>query len=210
MLPLVSLDIILHLDQYLSSIIRDYGLWVFLILFLIIFLETGIVVFPFLPGDSLLFVAGAFVAAGALNGLLLFVILTAAAVLGDTVNYWIGHRVGRKVFHEKLRFLKKDHLEKAEKFYERHGGKTIILARFIPVIRTFAPFVAGIGRMDYRRFLSYNVAGGAAWVAAFLTAGCLFGNIPVVKDNLGLVVIGIIVASLLTALIGFVRAKSCK
>ena len=206
MLDLIA--IILHLDVYLSSIIQQYGLWVYLLLFVIIFLETGLVVTPFLPGDSLLFVAGAFVAAGLLNFAWLFAVFAIAAILGDTVNYWIGHHFNKKILQkEKIRFVKKEHIDKANNFYERHGGKTIIIARFLPFIRTFAPFVAGVARMHYKRFISYNVIGGLAWVAAFLTAGYYFGNIPVVKENLGLVVVGIIVVTILAGLIGFLRHK---
>ncbi|MFA4819650.1 MAG: DedA family protein [Candidatus Aenigmatarchaeota archaeon] len=202
------IGIILHLDTYLSAIIRDYGLLVYLILFLIIFLETGLVVTPFLPGDSLLFVAGALAAAGLLNFSWLFVIFVVAAIIGDTVNYWIGHHFNQQVLKKgKIRFVKKEHLEKAYHFYEKHGGKTIILARFLPFIRTFAPFVAGIVRMKYRNFASYNVIGGLVWVAAFLIAGYFFGNIPVVKDNLGLVVAGIVIITVVAGLAGFLRHK---
>jgi len=177
--------IILHLDTYLSAIIRDYGLWVYLILFLIIFLETGLVVTPFLPGDSLLFVAGTLAAVGLLNFSWLFVIFVVAAIIGDTVNYWMGHHFSKRVLEKgKIRFVKKEHLDSAYHFYEKHGGKTIILARFLPFIRTFAPFVA-----------------------AFLTAGYFFGNIPIVKDNLGLVVVGIIIITVVAGLFGFLRHK---
>lgn len=202
------IGIVLHLDTYLSVIIRDYGLWVYLILFLIIFLETGLVVTPFLPGDSLLFVAGALAAAGLLNFAWLFVIFVVAAIIGDTVNYWIGHHFSKRVLEKgKIRFVKKEHLDNAYHFYEKHGGKTIILARFVPFIRTFAPFVAGIVRMKYKRFASYNIIGGLVWVAAFLTAGYFFGNIPIVKDNLGLVVVGIVIISVAAGLFGFLRHK---
>ena len=206
MLDLIG--IILHLDVYLSSIIQQYGLWVYLLLFVIIFLETGLVVTPFLPGDSLLFVAGALVAAGLLNFAWLFAIFALAAILGDTMNYWIGHHFNRKVLQkEKIRFVKKEYINKANSFYERHGGKTIIIARFLPFIRTFAPFVAGVAKMKYKRFISYNVIGGIVWVAAFLTAGYYFGNIPIVKENLGLVVVGIVIVTVLAGLIGFLRHK---
>jgi membrane-associated protein len=201
MIPFL-IDFVLHIDTHLAQFINEYGLFVYLILFIIIFLETGFVVVPFLPGDSLLFAAGALLAIGAFNFPLLFLVLVAAAITGDTVNYWIGHHIGPKVFKKNIRFLKKEYLKQAEEFYEKHGGKTIVAARFIPLIRTFAPFVAGVGNMEYRRFLSYNVIGGIAWVSAFLGAGYFFGNIPVVKDNLGIVLIGIIVVTVLAALLG--------
>jgi len=194
------LDFVLHLDKHLSSLIQTYGLWTYLILFVIIFLETGLVVTPFLPGDSLLFAAGTFAAAKALNILWLFVVLSAAAILGDTVNYWIGHFVGPRVFHqEKSRFFKKEHLDRTHRFYEKYGAETIIIARFVPIIRTFAPFVAGIGRMSYWKFISYNVIGGIGWVALFVFGGYLFGNIPFVKKNFSLVIIAIIIISMIPA-----------
>jgi membrane-associated protein len=194
------LDFVLHLDKHLSSLIQTYGLWTYLILFVIIFLETGLVVTPFLPGDSLLFAAGTFAAAKALNILWLFVVLSAAAILGDTVNYWIGHFVGPRVFHqEKSRFFKKEHLDRTHRFYEKYGAETIIIARFVPIIRTFAPFVAGIGRMSYWKFISYNVIGGIGWVALFVFGGYFFGNIPFVKKNFSLVIIAIIIISMIPA-----------
>jgi len=202
------LDFVLHLDKHLSSLIQSYGVWTYLILFVIIFLETGLVVTPFLPGDSLLFAAGTFAAAKALNVLWVFVCLSAAAVLGDTVNYWIGHLVGPKVFQqEKSRFFKKEHLERTHRFYEKYGAETIIIARFVPIIRTFAPFVAGIGRMSYGKFISYNVVGGIGWVALFVFGGYFFGNIPFIKRNFGLVIIGIIIVSMIPAVIEFVRHR---
>jgi membrane-associated protein len=190
-------DFILHIDRHLGEIIADYGTWTYLILFTIIFLETGLVVTPFLPGDSLLFAAGAFAATGSLRLWVLFALLAGAAVFGDTVNYWIGNRIGPRVFMEDVPFLKREYLERTQKFYEKHGGKTIFLARFIPIIRTFAPFVAGVGTMRYRKFIVYNVVGGLVWTSVFLFAGYFFGNIPVVRDNFGLVVIAIIVISVL-------------
>ena len=190
-------DFILHIDRHLSEIIADYGTWTYLILFAIVFIETGLVVFPFLPGDSLLFAAGALAATGSLNVWVVFGLLAAAAILGDTVNYWIGNRVGPRVFKEDVRFLKREHLERTQKFYEKHGGKTIFLARFIPIIRTFAPFVAGVGTMRYGKFIGYNVVGGLVWTSGFTFAGYFFGNIPIVRDNFGLVVIAIIVISVL-------------
>ena len=190
-------DFILHIDRHLSEIIVDYGAWTYLVLFTIVFIETGLVVFPFLPGDSLLFAAGALAATGSLNVWVVFGLLAAAAILGDTVNYWIGNRVGPRVFKEDVRFLKREHLERTQKFYEKHGGKTIFLARFIPIIRTFAPFVAGVGTMRYGKFIGYNVVGGLVWTSGFTFAGYFFGNIPIVRDNFGLVVIAIIVISVL-------------
>lgn len=209
MLDLVAL--ILHLDQYLASLIQEYGIWVYVILFLIIFLETGLVVAPFLPGDSLLFVAGALAGAGLLDVAWLFVIFAVAAIIGDTVNYWIGHYFSERVLRkEKIRFVKKSHLARASDFYEKHGSETIIIARFLPVVRTFAPFVAGVAKMKYRRFISYNVTGGIAWVAIFLSAGYYFGNIQTVRENLGLVVVAIIIITILIAALEFLRHKNKK
>lgn len=202
------IDLFLHLDQYLNVLIRDYGLWTYLILFVVIFCETGLVVTPFLPGDSLLFAAGTFAAGGALNPFWLFGLLSLAAVAGDTVNYWIGNLVGPKVFHrEEVRFFKKEYLIRTHDFYERHGGKTIIIARFIPIIRTFAPFVAGIGEMTYLRFISYNVVGGIAWIAVFVYGGYFFGNLPMVKRNFTLVIMAIIFISILPGIIEFFRQR---
>jgi membrane-associated protein len=197
---------ILNIDQYLALIIAQYNLWVYAILFIIIFLETGFVVTPFLPGDSLLFAAGMFAALGSLNIALLLIILCAAAILGDTVNYWIGFRAGPKIFHGG-RFFKKEYLERSQKFYERHGSFTIVIARFLPIIRTFAPFVAGIGKMRYRRFLSYNIIGGVAWVLLFLGAGYFLGTVPVVQENFSLVIIAIIVVSIIIALFEILRHR---
>lgn len=199
------IDIILHLDTYLSQIISDYGVTTYAILFLIIFLETGLVAVPFLPGDSLLFAAGALAAVTVLNPLWLIVLLSIAAILGDTVNYWIGHHAGSRLYSMEMRFIKREHLDRTKEFYEKHGGKTIILARFLPIIRTFAPFVAGIGKMNYLRFLSYNVIGGIVWVALFISAGYYFGNIPIIKENFTLVIMAIIVISLLPAVMEFLK-----
>jgi membrane-associated protein len=202
------IDLFLHLDKHLNVIIRDYGLWTYLILFVIIFCETGLVATPFLPGDSLLFAAGAFAANGVLNPLVLFSLLSIAAVLGDTVNYWIGNLVGPKIFHrEEVRFFKKEYLIRTHEFYERYGGKTIIIARFIPIIRTFAPFVAGIGKMTYLHFISYNVIGGIAWITVFIFGGYHFGNLPMVKKNFTLVIMAIIFISILPAIIEFLRQR---
>jgi membrane-associated protein len=201
------IDFILHLDKHLNEIIQTYGAWTYLLLFLIIFMETGLVITPFLPGDSLLFAAGAFAAQGSLNVFVLFILLSFAAILGDTVNYWIGHYIGPKAFSGNVRFLKKEYLDRTHAFYEKHGGKTIILARFIPIIRTFAPFVAGIGAMTYSHFILYNVIGGVLWVGLFTFGGYFFGNLPFVKDNFIIVIITIIFISVLPAVIEFIRAR---
>lgn len=203
-----ALDFVLHLDKHLSSIIQSFGLWTYLILFLVIFLETGFVVTPFLPGDSLLFAAGTFAAAKVLNVVWLFVLLSVAAIIGDTANYWIGYFFGPKVFcRENSRFLKKEYLDRTHRFYEKYGAETIIIARFVPIVRTFAPFVAGVGRMRYWKFISYNVIGGIGWVAIFVFGGYFFGNIPFVKKNFSLVIIIIIIVSLIPAAVEFVRHR---
>jgi membrane-associated protein len=202
------IDFFLHLDEHLNVVIQNYGTWTYLLLFAVIFMETGLVVTPFLPGDSLLFAAGTFAALGSLNVGLLFLLLAAAAILGDTVNYWIGHYIGPRAFSGEIRFLKKEYLDRTHEFYERHGGKTIILARFIPIIRTFAPFVAGVGAMTYPRFIAYNVIGGVAWVAIFTFGGYFFGNLPVVKENFTLVIIAIILISVLPGVIEFFRERA--
>jgi len=201
------IDFVLHMDEYLKVIITDYGVWTYGILFFVIFLETGFVVTPFLPGDSLLFAAGTFAALGALNPFYLFLLLSVAAVIGDTVNYSIGAYVGPKAFSGEIRFLKKDHLDKTQEFYEKHGGKTIILARFIPIIRTFAPFVAGIGTMKYRNFIIYNVVGGISWVAIFIFLGYFFGNITFVQNNFELVIFAIIFISFIPPVLEFFKAR---
>jgi membrane-associated protein len=202
------LNFILHLDRHLNGLIQTYGLWTYLILFAVIFLETGFVVTPFLPGDSLLFAAGTFAAAKSLNLAWLIVVLSLAAVLGDTANYWIGHFIGPRVFsQEKTRFFKKEYLERTHRFYERYGAETIIIARFVPIIRTFAPFVAGIGRMSYWKFISYNVIGGVGWVVLLVISGYLFGNIPVIRRNFGLVIIAIIIISTIPAFVEFLRHR---
>ncbi len=201
----------MNLDENLSELAKAYGVWTYLLLFAVIFCETGLVVTPFLPGDSMIFVVGVLSASGELNLPPIALVLIAAAILGDTANYYIGKYVGPKVFYkEKVRFLKKEHLIRTHEFYERHGGKTIIIARFIPVIRTFAPFAAGMGSMSYRRFIGYNIIGGVMWVVLFITGGCLFGNIAAVKENFTLVIFTIILISLLPGVISFINGKRIK
>lgn len=202
------LDIFMHLDKHLGAVIQEYGIWTYLILFLIIFCETGLVITPVLPGDSLLFAAGTFAAIGAFDVMTLFVLLSIAAVAGDTVNYAIGKRLGPKIFQkEHVRFLNRKHLDRTHQFYEKHGGKTIIIARFMPIIRTFAPFVAGIGSMTYARFIAFNVFGGIFWIAFFIFGGYYFGNIPVVKKNFSLVILVIIILSIMPGVIEYVRHR---
>ncbi len=200
-------DFILHMDKHLDAIVRSMGLWSYALLFGVIFIETGIVIFPFLPGDSLLFAAGSLAALGSLNVWALFCLLALAAIIGDTANYWIGHYIGPRVFSENVRFLKREYLDRTHAFYEKHGGKTIFLARFIPIIRTFAPFVAGVGRMSYSYFITYNVVGGLVWTALFTFGGYFFGNQPFVKNNFSLVIIAIIVISVLPAVVEVIRAQ---
>lgn len=200
-------DIFLHLDKHLGDIIRQYGATTYSILFAIIFAETGFVITPFLPGDSLLFAAGALAAAtGVLDPMLLVLLLWVAAVLGDTVNYSIGKTFGLKVL-QRFPFIKSEHIDYTERFYEKHGGKTIIFARFAPIIRTFAPFVAGIGAMNYAKFIVYNIVGGLVWIASFIYMGYFFGNIPVVKRNFSFLIVGIIIVSISPAIIEFLRHK---
>ncbi len=203
------IDLILHLDKHLTVLVGQFGVWTYIILFLVIFMETGLVVTPFLPGDSLLFAAGSLAALdnSPLNIVLLWVIVAVAAVLGDTANYWIGHAVGPRVFNEKVRFLKKEYLDQAHEFYEKHGNITIFLARFIPIIRTFAPFVAGIGRMSYGHFISYNIFGGLVWTALFTFGGYWVGNLPFFKANFSLVVILIILISLIPAVTEVIKSR---
>jgi membrane-associated protein len=210
-MELVSLfiDIMLHLDDYLVQLIQDYGAWIYVILFLVIFAETGLVVTPFLPGDSLLFVAGTLAAAGGMDIGLLILLLCIAAILGDSVNYAIGSRIGERLVRDG-RLVKPEHIDRTHAFFEKYGGKTIVIARFVPIVRTFAPFVAGLGKMSYPRFLAFNVSGGILWVVSLTLAGYYFGNLPVVKDNLSLVVIGIIIASIMPAVIEYVRHRRAR
>jgi len=202
------INIFLHLDHYLSSIIQQYGFWTHLILFCIIFCETGLVVTPFLPGDSLLFATGTFAARGELELTVVLALLSVAAIAGDTINYWFGFLAGPKMLErKKIRWVKKEYLDRTHQFYEKYGGGTIILARFIPIIRTFAPFVAGIGTMAYPRFLLYNIMGGTFWVVAMTLLGFFFGNIPIVKENFSFVIVVIIVISILPAVIEAFRQR---
>jgi membrane-associated protein len=201
-------DVFLHLDDHLSALLRDYGAWTYLILFVVVFCETGLVIAPILPGDSLLFAVGAFAARGALDVWTVSLLLVVAAIAGDAVNYACGHFIGPKVFRSGTsRLWKREYLERTHRFYERHGGKTIILARFLPIIRTFAPFVAGVGRMSYGKFALYNVVGAVAWVAIFVAAGYAFGAIPIVRDNLMLVALGIVFVSVLPIVVEAIRAR---
>jgi membrane-associated protein len=205
------IDTFLHIDEYLGAIISAYGPLTYSILFLVIFIETGLVIMPFLPGDSLLFAAGAFASLKSLNIFILLIIFSLAAILGDSVNYWMGKKFGRKLFtKEKSKFFNKSHLEKTEKFYEKYGAKTIILARFIPIIRTFAPFVAGMGTMKYPRFLVYNIIGGICWVFLFVLVGYFFGNVPLVKQNFSMVIIAIILISVIPILISLINSRKNK
>lgn len=201
-------DIFLHLDRHLTEITQNYGSWTYFILFGIVFCETGLVVTPFLPGDSLLFAAGAIASLGGLDPVYLFVLLTVAAIIGDTVNYAAGHFIGPRVFQkEDSRFFRKEYLERTHRFYEKHGGKTIILARFVPIIRTFAPFVAGVGSMTYGKFLTYNVTGAVLWVGIFVFSGYYFGNLPLVKKNFTMVIMAIIILSIMPGLIEYLRHR---
>ena len=201
------IELFLHIDEYLAEIIAQYGPWTYALLFLIIFLETGLVVTPFLPGDSLLFAAGSFAALGVLSPIVLVILLSIAAILGDTVNYWIGHYIGPRAFSGNVRFLKKEYLDKTHEFYEKHGGKTIILARFVPIVRTFAPFVAGVGAMTYSKFILYNVVGGIVWVNIFVWLGYFFGNLPFVKKNFEIAILAIIFLSVMPMVYEFLKAK---
>jgi len=201
------IDFILHLDVHLGQIISNYGTLTYALLFIIIFVETGLVVTPFLPGDSILFAVGAFAALGSLNLFVLLTLLTLAAIFGDTVNYWIGHFFGEKLVANPKVPIRKEHIEQTQKFFDKYGGKTIVLARFVPIVRTFAPFVAGIGKMDYGKFISFNVIGGIFWVVLVTLAGYFFGNIPIVKDNFSMVIIAIILISIAPMIIQALISK---
>ncbi|HEY0337820.1 MAG TPA: DedA family protein [Burkholderiales bacterium] len=203
------IDVVLHLDRHLQWLVANYGMWVYLILFAIIYCETGLVVTPFLPGDSLLFVAGAVAAAGAIDVHTLLAVLVLASFSGDNTNYWIGRFVGPRLFRRSgSRVLNPAHLERTQQFYEKHGGKTVVIARFVPIVRTFAPFVAGMGRMIYPRFVSYSFAGSVLWIGSLIYAGYYFGNLPFVRQNLSFVIIGIVVLSLMPGVVEFVRSRS--
>ncbi len=202
-----AIDFFLHLDRHLAEIISQYGTWTYAILAAILFCETGLVVTPLLPGDSLLFAAGTFAALGSLDPGILNLLLFAAVLAGDNVNYWIGRWVGPRAFTGEIRFFRKEYLDRTRAFFGRHGGKTIILARFIPIVRTFTPFVAGIGAMTYPRFLVYSIAGGALWVSGFIWAGYFFGNLPVVRDNFSLVILAIIGVSVVPIIVGIVQER---
>jgi len=200
-------DLFIHLDKHIAEIIQQYGTLTYIILFLVIFAETGLVFTPFLPGDSLLFAAGAFAAKGSFDVNLLFLILAVAAILGDTINYWIGHFFGMKVFNLNIKFLKKEYVDRTHQFYEKYGGKTIIIARFVPIVRTFAPFVAGIGAMTYSKFFQFNIIGGILWTAIIIYSGYFFGNLEFVKNNFSFIVLAIIIISVLPGLSEYIRHK---
>ncbi|MEO6445441.1 MAG: DedA family protein [Gemmatimonadaceae bacterium] len=202
------LDYVLHLDTHLATVVQGAGLWTYAILALIIFAETGLVITPFLPGDSLLFATGAIAATASLNIWVLFVLLSVCAIIGDAVNYWVGSKIGAKAAEGRIPYVKKEYIQRTHQFYERYGARTIVLARFVPIVRTFAPFVAGAGTMSYRRFAAYNVIGGVVWVGSMLFSGYLFGNIPVVKDNFTLVVLGIIFVSILPGVVAVVQERN--
>lgn len=204
------IDLFVNLDSHLHQLIVDYGTFTYVILFVVIFSETGFVFTPFLPGDSLLFAAGTFAAKGSFNVNFLVILLSAGAILGDTVNYWIGNYIGPKAFHKNTKFFKKENLEKTHAFYEKYGGKAIIIARFIPIIRTFTPFVAGIGAMTYSKFLFYNVLGGLAWCLIFIYGGYFFGNIPVVRANFSIVILGIVFLSILPGIVKLIISRRKK
>ena len=201
------IDIFLHLDKHLADILQMFGGWTYALLFFTIFLETGFVVTPFLPGDSLLFAAGTFAALGDLDLGLLFLVMASGAIAGDTVNYWVGHFIGPRAFSGEIKYLKKEHLDRTHEFYEKHGGFAVVLGRFVPIVRTFVPFVAGIGAMTYSHFITYNIIGGVVWTGLFLALGYFFGNIPIVKDNFSIAVIGIILVSLLPGVWEYIKAR---
>ena len=201
------LNFIVHIDTYLNDIITRYGAWTYGLLFFVIFIETGFVVTPFLPGDSLIFMASTFAARGALNPWVIFILLSIAAVSGDTANYWIGHAVGAKAYTGEVKWIKKEYMDRTHAFFEKHGGKTIFLARFVPIIRTFAPFVAGVSEMSYGHFITWNLVGGITWVATFTLLGYFFGNIPFVQDNFELVIIAIVLISFIPAVVEGLKAR---
>jgi membrane-associated protein len=205
---MTAFDYFLHVDRHLLEFATTYGLWIYALLFLIIFMETGVVVTPFLPGDSLLFAVGALAAAGVVDLAGVLGLMTAAAIIGDNTNYFIGRTVGPRVFKENSRWLKREHLLRTQRFYEKHGGKTVVMARFVPIVRTFAPFVAGVGRMHYPRFLTFDIGGGILWVWSFGLLGYFFGNTPIVKENFGLAIIAVIVISLLPIAFEWWRARA--
>ncbi|MBE3068050.1 MAG: DedA family protein [Chloroflexi bacterium] len=200
-------DFILHIDTYLNGIITRYGAWTYGLLFVVIFMETGFVVTPFLPGDSLIFAAATFAARGALNPWLMFILLSIAAVAGDTANYWIGHAIGAKAYTGEVKWIKKEYMDRTHAFFEKHGDKTIFLARFVPIIRTFAPFIAGVSEMSYGHFITWNLVGGVTWVATFTLLGYFFGNIPFVQDNFELVIIAIVLISFIPAVVEGLKAR---
>jgi membrane-associated protein len=207
-MELSLINIILHLDVFLNDLVNQYGVWIYAILFLVIFCETGLVVMPFLPGDSLLFIAGAVAAGGGMDPILLAVLLMAAAILGDSTNYLIGRFAGDKLFkNPNSKIFRRDYLDQTHAFYEKHGGKTVTLARFLPILRTFAPFVAGVGKMFYPRFLGFSVLGTVVWVCGLVALGYFFGNVPFIKKNLTLMIVAIIFISMLPMIIGFVRSR---
>ena len=203
-----AFEAFLHIDRHLLDLSMTYGVWIYAILFLIVFFETGVVVTPFLPGDSLLFATGALAAAGVLDLRAVLVLLSAAAIIGDNMNYWIGRGIGPRVFTEDSRWLKRQYLLQTKRYYERHGGKTVVLARFMPIVRTFSPFVAGIGRMSYPRFLAFDIGGGIFWVCGFGLLGYFFGNAPIVKQNFGLVIVAVILLSLVPIFVEVLRARA--
>lgn len=202
------MDFIVHLDRYLSQFVMVYGTLTYAVLFLIVFAETGFVVTPFLPGDSLLFAAGAIAALGSLNIWLIVLLLIIAAIAGDTVNYWIGHYFGQKIVnHPRIPFINQEHIDKTEQFFKKYGGKTIILARFVPIVRTFAPFVAGIGVMNYQKFILYNVMGGVLWVTIFTLSGFFFGNMPFIKENFHYAIVAIVILSVIPMIYEYIQHK---
>ena len=207
----IIIDFCTHIDKYLGILISSYGSLVYLILFIVVFCETGLIVFPFLPGDSLLFIAGAFAAKGDLNIVFILILLSLAAILGDTFNYSLGRKIGNNIYRlGKGKLINPSHIEKTKMFFDKHGGKAIIIARFIPIVRTFAPFVAGTGKMNYSKFLSYNIVGGLMWAFIFAFTGFFFGNLPFIQENFSLIIYGIVASSLLLPIITFIKNKAKK